>query len=57
MKINQPIMLAVCLVLSIAAPMTAQAQISEVRIGIAEFDENTLDLPFVNDFAGDENSV
>jgi len=57
MKINQPIVLAVCLVLSIAAPISAKAQISELRLGIAEFDENTLDLPLVNDFAGDENSV
>ena len=58
MKINQSIVLASCLAFSsfvIAAP--AMAQISELRVGIAEFDENTLDLPFVNDFAGDENSV
>ena len=41
----------------LCVPVTAIAQISELRVGIAEFDENTLDLPFVNDFAGDENSV
>lgn len=58
MKIKKSIVLACGLALiPLCVPVTALAQISELRIGIAEFDENTLDLPFVNDFAGDENSI
>ena len=58
MKLRQSFVLAYGLALiPLCVPVTAIAQISELRVGIAEFDENTLDLPFVNDFAGDENSV
>jgi len=37
-------------------PMSAMAQIAEVRVGIAEFDERTLNLPGALQFA-DENSI
>jgi len=55
MILKYSIVLMICAA-SVFIPSTANAQIAEIRIGVTEFDERTLDVSFTSQ-VGQENSV